>query len=134
MNRAERRNRTEKIAKNRFRQLYCGYHGTPERWFYRVYDKVEQARKIGQCRDRVYPWRCRCEYCMGGIQKRQDIADLNFYDQYKETIDKIGKIQTPEPVVGDCSSTGPYDGGHELNDIFKNPVPRSWNMGNRFHH
>lgn len=134
MNRAERRHRIEKIANKRFRQLYCAYHGTPEAWFYRVYDKIEQAKKIGQCKDRQYSWRCRCDYCLGGVQRKQDIADQNFRDQYDESVDIGANIKSPPPKIPDGSGVGLFDYGHELWDIFVCPWPKSWNMGNRFHH
>jgi len=134
MNRAERRFRTRIVAEKRFRQLFCGYHGTPESWFFRRYNAQEQARKKGQCKDRRYSWRCRCEYCLGGNQRKQDIADQDFRDQYEESVNNGLNIESPPPKIPDGSGVGLFVYRHELWDIFVCPWPRSWNMGNRFHH
>jgi hypothetical protein len=45
MNKAERIFRTNRIAKNRFRQLYCNHSGTPKAWFYRGDDKKKQEKQ-----------------------------------------------------------------------------------------
>lgn len=129
MNRAERRFRTEKIAKKRFRQLYCAYHGTPEAWFYRAYNLEEQSKKYGQCRDRRYSWRCRCNYCQGGIFLNQSIAEQNFRDQLEEAV----QLSMPFPNVLDASSVGPYDGEHELSWRVC-PWSRCWRTPDTFHH
>lgn len=83
MNRSERRARTAKIAKKRFSELYCNYNGKPNRWFLR-YSKHKQAKSKGECRDRRYGWRCRCEWCLGGVIKREEIADFNFTESLND--------------------------------------------------
>lgn len=134
MKRAERRYKTQKIAEKRFRQLYCNYHGTPERWFYKVYTEKEQKIQFGKCRHKMYSFNCRCDYCLGGKQRKEDIADQNFRDQYEECVLMNIEIKHSPPKIPDGSSVGLFDFGHEKWDIFVCPWPRSWSMGNRFHH
>lgn len=127
MKRAKRRFDTRKIAERRFREQYCNYHGSPENWFYKRYDKKEQARKKGQCKDRIYSWRCRCEYCLGGLYLKQSVSDHNFREQLEE-------IDMPFlfPNVLDGGSSGIFDGGHELWYIQVIPWNRFWR--NNSHH
>mgnify|MGYP000954953054 CR=1 FL=1 len=133
MNKAERRSRTEKIAKKRFRRLYCNYHGTPENWLF--YRKSQKDRDVlyGKCRNGVNSWRCRCEYCLGRVFRAQSIADLNFREGLQDAMELNISFSMAFPNVLDPSSTGPYDWGHEKWHLQVCPWPSAWNMGNRFH-
>jgi len=130
MDRAERRSRTEKIAEKRFRQLYCDYHGTPNAWFYRRYDEEERAKAKGKCRNRRDSWRCRCDYCLGGLILKQGVADQNF----REQLEDAANLSMPLPNVQDAGSVGPYDWGHELWELDVCPWRGFWSCGDSFHH
>lgn len=131
MNRSERRYRTWKKAIKRFRFLYCGFHGTPEQWFFRA-NKKTQEKRFGQCRDRAYSWRCRCDYCLGKIFRNQSISDLNFRDQLLECISDKNKILMAIPNVLDESSVGPFTSESEIWQI--RVCPWKHNSSDEFHH
>jgi hypothetical protein len=85
MNRCERRYRTQKIAKKRFQEVYCGYNGKPTKWFLR-YSKKEQEKCIGKCRNRITIWRCKCEWCLGSVVKLEEISNINFNESLNDAI------------------------------------------------
>jgi hypothetical protein len=134
MDRAERRYRTEKIAKKRFRRLYCNYHGTPEAWLYYRRTQKDIDTLYGMCRSGVQSWSCRCDYCMGSVLRAQSIADHNFREGLIEADEMCNRLCMPLPNVQDSSSVGPYDWRHEMWDLHVCPWPRSWSLGDRFHH
>lgn len=133
MNKGERRNRTAKIADKRFRQLYCNYHGTPERWFYRA-DKKKQAKRKGQCRDRIYSWRCRCEWCRGGSILKQDIADLELMEGLDEALHMNTKINQSVHRINYGIGNTYLDWQHELWFMFVKPYHRRSINGSAKHH
>lgn len=134
MNRAERRYRTEKIANKRFLSAYGYGHGTPATWFYYRADKREQRKRYGQCRNERPAFSCRCDRCYGWVQKRKDVADFDFYYQYHDAIDDGYIMKDTGPEKPRAWSIGLFDDGHEMWDIYINPVPRAWSMSDRFHH
>jgi hypothetical protein len=134
MNRAERRNRTEKIAKKRFRSLYCNHHGTPEKWFFRVYDETEQARNYGRCRDRIYSWRCRCEWCRGGMIVKQDIADFEYMEGLSEALDLDTRILQPIYRTRGVTNDSALDADHEYWWMFVKPYHYRADNGKSKHH
>lgn len=134
MDRGIRRVRAEKIAKKRFRRMYCGYHGTPEAWFYRVFSEKDQLAAWGKCRKSTKTYQCRCEWCLGKVNLKKTIADQNFLEQLEEAVEAGNDPGIPFHYVLDASSVGPYFGIHEWYGITLIPWPRAWNMSSRFHH
>jgi hypothetical protein len=130
MNRAERRHRTEKIAKKRFKKLYCGFCGTPENWFHKM-PKIKQQRAYGFCRNHGKGWACRCEYCFGGLFLKKSVSDLNFQEGIKESLKE--KILQPIPNVCDASSVGPYDQKHEYWHRCLKPWSKIWDADSKHH-
>lgn len=85
MDRSERRFRTERIARRRFRAVYCNYGSIVEPWMLRWNPPQKLAKSYGKCRShpQFYSYDDRWENV---LRCRQLIADHLFCESFDEAL------------------------------------------------